>query len=224
MAYRSFFFAGGGTGGHIYPALAVAERLVELESKVNIHFFCSSRRIDERILAKTGFSFTKLPARGLSFNPVECTRFWVSMVKSYRIAKKTILQSDNPLIVGVGGFVAAPVCLAAHRLKVPVKLLNVDIVPGRANKVIARWADEIFVQFEDTAQYFGKNGSKINVVGCPIRKAFDNPSPYKAKKQLGLDENKKTLLITVHRAARPTSTRLCVCFWRGSVVLPTAGK
>jgi UDP-N-acetylglucosamine--N-acetylmuramyl-(pentapeptide) pyrophosphoryl-undecaprenol N-acetylglucosamine transferase len=196
MSLRSFFFAGGGTGGHIYPALAVAEKLTELEPTANIHFFCSPRRIDERILEKTGFAFTKLPARGLSFKPVECARFWVSMVKSYQAAKKTILKNNNPLVVGVGGFVAAPACLAAHRLRIPVKLLNVDIVPGRANKIIASWADEIFVQFDDTAKYFGKNGAKIRVVGCPLRRSFENPRPNESIKQLGLDENKKTLLIT----------------------------
>jgi len=196
MACRSFFFAGGGTGGHIYPALAVAERLAELEPKANIHFFCSYRAIDANILTKADFEYTKLPARGLSFKPVECVRFCSSMVKSHQIAKEAILKSVEPLVVGVGGFVAAPACLAAYRLHIPVKLLNVDIIPGRANKVIAHWADEIFVQFEDTAKYFGKNGGKTNVLGCPLRRAFENPKPYEAFGKLGLDEGKKILLIT----------------------------
>ena len=89
---------------------------------------------------------------------------------------------------------AAPVCLAAHRNRIPVALLNVDIVPGRANKIIARWAKEIFVQFDDTAKYFDK--AKVRVVGCPLREDFNKPEPEKAIEQLGLDKNKKTLLIT----------------------------
>jgi UDP-N-acetylglucosamine--N-acetylmuramyl-(pentapeptide) pyrophosphoryl-undecaprenol N-acetylglucosamine transferase len=99
-------------------------------------------------------------------------------------------------VIGVGGFVAAPVCLAAHKLKMPIVLLNVDIVPGRANKIIGRWADEIFVQFEDTRQYFTKRKASVNVVGCPLRSGFGNPEPGKVRSELGLDENKKTLLIT----------------------------
>ncbi len=112
------------------------------------------------------------------------------------MATETITQSKKTVVVGLGGFVAGPVCLAAHRHNVPVALLNVDIVPGRANKIIARWAEEIFVQFEDTVKYFAKGKSNVNVVGCPLRGGFINPEPEKALKQLGLDKKKKTLLIT----------------------------
>lgn len=98
------------------------------------------------------------------------------------------------MVLGLGGFIAAPVCLAAHRHRIPIALLNVDIVPGRANKIIARWAQEIFVQFDDTAKYFNK--TKVQVTGCPLRADFDKPEPEKAIEQLGLDKNKKTLLIT----------------------------
>jgi UDP-N-acetylglucosamine--N-acetylmuramyl-(pentapeptide) pyrophosphoryl-undecaprenol N-acetylglucosamine transferase len=100
------------------------------------------------------------------------------------------------MVVGAGGFVSAPVCLAAHRCKVPVVLLNVDIVPGRANKIISRWADEIFLQFEETAHYFARRSGKSTVVGCPLRSGFDNPEPDKAVEQLGLEKGKKTLLVT----------------------------
>jgi UDP-N-acetylglucosamine--N-acetylmuramyl-(pentapeptide) pyrophosphoryl-undecaprenol N-acetylglucosamine transferase len=81
-------------------------------------------------------------------------------------------------------------------LKAPLVLLNVDIIPGKANKLIARWADRIFVQFEETADYLGKRKPKATVVGCPLRSAFDNPNPGKAKADLALDRNKKILLIT----------------------------
>ena len=196
MAQRSFFFAGGGTGGHIYPAVAVAKRIVEKEPWVRIHFFCSERPIDAQILDKTGFEYTRLPAMGLSFKPGKLAGFCTSLVRSYAIAKRMIGKSGNCVVLGVGGFVAAPVCLAAHSLHVPVKLLNVDMVPGKANRVIARWADEIFVQFEETAKYFGKNRYKINVTGCPLRKGFGDANPAQIKRKLGLDLTKRTLLIT----------------------------
>lgn len=195
MDVKTFFFAGGGTGGHIYPALAVAEKLRKLQPQVKIHFFVSSRNIDAQILGKTNFEYTQLPATGLSLRPKELIRFFTTFFKSYKIAKEAISTAQNPVVVGVGGFVAAPVCRAGYKLKVPVALLNVDIVPGKANKVIAKWADEIFVQFEDTKDYLPRR-AKVNVVGCPIRSGFENPQPAKAKKELGLDENKKILLIT----------------------------
>ncbi|MHC4309400.1 MAG: UDP-N-acetylglucosamine--N-acetylmuramyl-(pentapeptide) pyrophosphoryl-undecaprenol N-acetylglucosamine transferase [Planctomycetota bacterium] len=196
MNGRSFFFAGGGTGGHIYPSIAVAEQIVKFEPTAKIHFFISERSIDEQILSKTSLEYSALPARGFSIWPGKLIGFCTSFLKSHGIAKRAIAECKSAVVIGVGGFIAAPVCLAAHRLKVPVVLLNVDIVPGRANKIIGRWANEIFLQFEDTRQYFGKRKTSINVVGCPLRSGFENPEPDKVSSELGLDENKKTLLIT----------------------------
>jgi len=196
MDGKSFFFAGGGTGGHIYPAIAIAERVIKLEPKAKVHFFCSTRSIDSQILSKTDFKCTRLPAKAFSARPGKFIGFWSSFLRSCRIAKDRLAESKNAVVVGVGGFVAAPVCWAAHKLKVPMVLLNVDIVPGRANKIIAHWADEIFVQFEDTKQYFGKRAAKVSAVGCPLRSGFDNPEPDKAIEQLGLERQKKILLIT----------------------------
>ncbi len=193
---NSFFFAGGATGGHIYPAIGVAEKIIKLKPDAKIHFFVSEREIDSQILSKTGFEYTALPARGFSIRPGKLIGFCICLLKSANTAKDIIAKSDTPAVVGVGGFVAAPVCWAAHRLKVPVALLNVDMVPGRANKIIGRWAKEVFVQFKETAKYFAKRTAAVNVVGCPLRAGFENARPDRAIEQLGLDKDKKILLIT----------------------------
>ena len=196
MSSATFFFAGGGTGGHLYPAIAVAEKLIKLSPDSKIHFFCSSRDIDKRVLGPAGFEYTQLPAKGFTVNPLKFFEFYKQFLASGRIAREKIKAAQNPVVIGVGGFVAAPVCRAAYKLKVPLKLLNVDIVPGKANRLIANWADEIFVQFDDTIGSFGSNKGKVEVVGCPLREAFSNPQPDKVLEQLGLDKNKKILLIT----------------------------
>jgi len=196
MSPECVFFAGGGTGGHIYPGLAVAEKIARLDSRVKVHFFCSDRPIDSQILSKTNFAFTELNAQKLSFGPVGFVRFIRSFFESHGIAKAKLSKSGSAVVVGIGGFVSAPVCRAAHRLKIPVKLINVDIVAGKANKLCARWADEVFVQFEDTKGYFAKRRLRVNVVGCPLRKEFDEPNPEKARAELGLESGKKVLLVT----------------------------
>ncbi|UCC99028.1 MAG: UDP-N-acetylglucosamine--N-acetylmuramyl-(pentapeptide) pyrophosphoryl-undecaprenol N-acetylglucosamine transferase [Phycisphaerales bacterium] len=217
MSDRCFFFAGGGTGGHIYPAIAVAEQIAKIEPTARIHFFCSTRPIDGRILGQTHFDYRALPAKGFSVRPRKLIDFYKSFRKSYSTAKEVIGESWNSVVVGSGGFVSAPVCWAAHKCRVPVALINVDIVPGRANRLITRWADEVFVQFEETARYFarprvfrresgrragqGKSASgrlapKVSVVGCPLRSGFANPQPDEAIRQLGLDSHKKILLVT----------------------------
>jgi len=196
MHGKSFLFAGGGTGGHVYPAIALAEQIVKLEPGAKIHFLCSTRSIDVRILSKTDFEYTQLPAKGFSAQPGRLIGFFPSFFKSCRIAKQMLAESDKAVVIGLGGFVSAPVCWAAHRRKVAIVLLNVDVLPGRANRIIARWADEIFVQFEETAQYFKKSRAAISAVGCPLRSGFANPEPDRATERLGLDANKKILLIT----------------------------
>lgn len=193
---KHLFFAGGGTGGHIYPAIAVAEQIAKIEPAATIQFFCSTRSIDERVLGPTGFEHISLPAKGFAFRLRGLIGFCRSFLESYKTAKQAISECKNAVVIGAGGFVSAPVCLAAHRANIPIALLNVDIVPGRANKIIARWADEIFVQFEETARYFAAGKAKASVVGCPLRSGFKNPEPNKAIPQLGLDNEKRILLIT----------------------------
>ena len=215
MDDKCFFFAGGGTGGHIYPAVAVAEQIAKLRPAARIHFFCSTRGIDEKILGRTGFEHTALPARGFSVGARRLIDFCTSFCESYKTAKEAISRAGNAVVIGAGGFVSAPVCLAAHRLKVPIALLNVDILPGRANKIIARWASEIFVQFQDTVQAFGKNAGKVSVVGCPLRSGFAVPKPDRAREKLGLDGDKKTLLITgASSGSRNINTAVCALLER----------
>jgi UDP-N-acetylglucosamine--N-acetylmuramyl-(pentapeptide) pyrophosphoryl-undecaprenol N-acetylglucosamine transferase len=196
MSPRSFFFAGGGTGGHIYPAIAVAEKIKELSPDSHIHFFCSNKRIDKTVLEQTPFESTELPAKGFSIKPKQFLEFISAFKKSTQIARAELSKSSNSIVIGCGGFVAAPVCWAAKKNNIPVKLINVDIVPGRANKLLQRFADEIFLQFEDTKKLFKKTKAKIRVTGCPLRGAFINPKPQNAIDELGLDKNKNILLVT----------------------------
>ena len=193
---KCFIFAGGGTGGHLYPAIAVAEQIKILEPKSRILFLCSSRNIDEYILSQTGFEFQALDAKTFPSRPGQVIDFFKSFRNCYKIAVHEFSKSKKTVVIGSGGFVSGPVCLAAHKKKVPLTLLNVDIVPGKANKIIARWAKEIFVQFEDTAAYFKKSKAKISALGCPLRNDFLNLQPERAIEQLNLDPDKKILLIT----------------------------
>jgi len=195
MSSGCFFFAGGGTGGHIYPAIAVAEKIIVIQPNAKIHFFVSDRDIDSQILSKTSFPYTKLSAKGFSFHPGRLFEFCRCFLKSTRLARQIMVENEAAVLVGAGGFVAAPACWTAHKLKIPVALLNIDSVPGRANKIIARWADEIFVQFEETSNYFAGCRAAVNVVGCPLRSDFENPEPQKVKSNLNLDKNKRILLV-----------------------------
>ena len=196
MTKKTFFFAGGGTGGHIYPGLAVAEKIKSMAPDCDIYFFISQRQIDKTILDNTSFNYTQLPATGLYLKPADLINFFTNFAKSSKIAKQKLSSSQNPVVIGTGGFVAAPVCRIAYKLKIPVKLINTDLIPGKANRFLARYTESIFTQFEQTSEYLPKYTSRIKVTGCPLRAAFENPDPSAAVKDLQLDPQKKTLLVT----------------------------
>lgn len=189
-----YIFAGGGTGGHIYPAIAVAQQIRNIDPDANITFFCSNRPIDSHILSKTPFEFITLDAKSPSPRPDKLLSFLISLKKCYSKAKKHL--SGRSVVIGTGGFVSVPIVLAASRMKIPISLINVDMVPGKANKLLARLAKEIFLQFDDTKKYFKNTKAKLTITGCPLRQQFQNPNPEEITNNLNLDKNKKTLLIT----------------------------
>jgi UDP-N-acetylglucosamine--N-acetylmuramyl-(pentapeptide) pyrophosphoryl-undecaprenol N-acetylglucosamine transferase len=189
-----YIFAGGGTGGQIYPAIAVAQQIKNIDPDADITFFCSNRPIDSHILSKTPFEFIALDAKSPSPRPDKLISFLISLKKCYSKAKKHL--SGRSVVIGTGGFVSVPIVLAASRMKLPISLINVDIVPGKANKMLARFADEIFLQFEDTKKYFPNTKAKLTVTGCPLREDFFKPNAESMIGKLNLDKNKKTLLIT----------------------------
>jgi len=194
-----YFFAGGGTGGHIYPALSIAEQIRKINPDVSITFFCSDRRIDSQILAGSGFKYVSLVGGGFSIRPDKLVSFFAAVIKNFRTAQQYITEaasSGRIVVVGVGGFVSMPVILAAYKNKAGVGILNVDAVPGKANRLLASLAQEVFVQFEDTAAKFSKCRAQVTVAGCPLRESFVHPQRDKVISELGLCSDKKTLVVT----------------------------
>jgi UDP-N-acetylglucosamine--N-acetylmuramyl-(pentapeptide) pyrophosphoryl-undecaprenol N-acetylglucosamine transferase len=194
---RTYIFAGGGTGGHLYPAIAVAQQITRLDPEGKVMFLCSNRPIDASILSTAGYEHIPLPAKGLSLRPDRLAGFVVSQVKAYRVAWKRLEGlAGRGVLISVGGFASAPAVWAARRLGMPITMINVDFVPGKANKLLGRLALKIFVQFEDTQRYFKGKENAVVVTGCPLRDAFSRPDRKRAIEQLGIDPGKRTLLVT----------------------------
>jgi UDP-N-acetylglucosamine--N-acetylmuramyl-(pentapeptide) pyrophosphoryl-undecaprenol N-acetylglucosamine transferase len=125
-------------------------------------------------------------------------QFLRSFSAAKKIVKQTIISdsSDKKIVFSVGGFVSASAVFAAKDFKIPVAMLNIDAVPGKANKLLAHRARDIFVQFEKTAPYFGRNRRKVTTTGCPLRSGFFNPDPQAVITALSLSPKKKILLVT----------------------------
>ncbi|RNC82434.1 MAG: UDP-N-acetylglucosamine--N-acetylmuramyl-(pentapeptide) pyrophosphoryl-undecaprenol N-acetylglucosamine transferase [Phycisphaera sp.] len=193
-------FAGGGTGGHIQPNLAIAEQLaVLIPESVRGTFVTSERSIDAKVLADEaieGLGFDQLvsPAKPIAMKPMALARFvlnWGGSVRAGRRAIRELKETcDRVVVVSTGGFVSPGVAMGARAEGVPSVLVNLDAVPGKANRLMQRWA---------TRQLTSAPTSDARLERiAPIvrRRMLDPPSQEEARAHFGFDVSRHTLLVT----------------------------
>lgn len=186
----TILFAGGGTGGHIVPNLAVVDRLQEMGVAFTPHFLVSARAIDAKVMAGRGIAFTPLPAQPLSLHPVKFMTFAKNLVGGAKAdALRVMRASGAKAVVATGGFVSAPVVLAARQAGIPVALVSLDAVPGKANKLAAPFVTQHFSAYPVP-------GGKTEVVGPLLRRGVvSRKKPEDARVALGMDPHKPLLLV-----------------------------
>ncbi|MEQ8770802.1 MAG: glycosyltransferase [Phycisphaerales bacterium] len=187
----SYIFAGGGTGGHIFPAIALAEALAERQPDARFEWLVSDRTIDSTILSARDRAHTPIPAKPFVVSPMGLARFVGSWGASVRAARQRLqdAKAHGPaVLVAMGGFVCPPAVQAARAERVPVALVNLDAVPGRANRWVAKRAEHVI----SACPAFG-----WDVVG-PIVRAEALPSGDAAacRAALGLDPDVPTLFVS----------------------------
>jgi UDP-N-acetylglucosamine--N-acetylmuramyl-(pentapeptide) pyrophosphoryl-undecaprenol N-acetylglucosamine transferase len=194
----TILFAGGGTGGHLYPGIAVAQSLVRIAPQVKPVFLCTMREIDRVILEPTGFEFIPQPIVPPVRTIAGLLKFW----RGWRQTKdlvRSLLPGKNPAAaLGLGGYAAGVAIREASEKKVPCALLNPDVIPGKANQFLMKSAKAVYCQFEATAEHVaGSNRYKLKVTGCPIRADMQSlPDRSDAAQRLGLEPQLRTLVIT----------------------------
>ncbi|MCP4834972.1 MAG: UDP-N-acetylglucosamine--N-acetylmuramyl-(pentapeptide) pyrophosphoryl-undecaprenol N-acetylglucosamine transferase [Phycisphaera sp.] len=184
-------FAGGGTGGTVGPGIAIAERLAEMASSIEVVFLCSDRPVDRRLLEPGGWDHRPTPARSPGVRPGTAIRFLHGWHATRRIARTVLDPAAGCRVVALGGFVAPPVVREAVRRGVPVDLLNLDAVAGRANRWIARRATRRFTAVPSDLPDAG------DAIGVPLRRAVLAEGPASRHREaLGLRPDLLTLLVT----------------------------
>ncbi len=185
--------AGGGTGGHIAPGLAIAERIRSLHPSARTIFACSSRAIDASMLREAGAEFAPIRAQPFSTDPRKFIRFLVGITRGRADARALIARTKPDWIVSLGGFVTPVVARAGRRAGVRVLLVNLDATPGRANRLVARSA----TQTVSAVAVPGIPGFATAVIGMPIRRIAIAPASKElCRAELGLDPAVPVLLIT----------------------------
>lgn len=188
--------AAGGSGGHIFPAVALAQELKDKKIGIDILFIGSNKVLDRRIFEKEGFRYALLSANKLPYKATPglllfAIKFLFDILKSF-----IIIASYRPSrVVGFGGYVSGPVMIAASILRIPSIVHEQNVVPGRANSFSFRLADKIAISFEDTAKSLGPFAKKIIFTGNPIRISMLKNDRLGGMNKLGLNNDKFTILV-----------------------------
>lgn len=187
--------SGGGTGGHIFPALSIADELRE-RLNAEILFVGAENRMEMTRVPEAGYEIIGLPVAGF-FRQKIWKNFGVlrKLFRSLKLSRKIIRDFKPDIAIGVGGYASGPTLKAAQRAGVPTLLQEQNSYAGVTNKLLAKKADKICVAYEGMERFFP--GDRIVMTGNPIRKALldNNISRKDARESFGIDADKPTLLV-----------------------------
>jgi UDP-N-acetylglucosamine--N-acetylmuramyl-(pentapeptide) pyrophosphoryl-undecaprenol N-acetylglucosamine transferase len=176
-------FAGGGTGGHIYPNVAIVEKLAALRADLTPYFLVSDRPGDAAVLDRLGYRYARSPVRPLPrlSRPLEVARFLWRWRQAVAAVRALLASQPIAALVATGGFVSGPAIVAAARMGLPRALVNLDALPGRANRRLARSASQVLTVYPSAVL------PTATPIGFPLRAASRTPgSRAEARAALGL--------------------------------------
>lgn len=192
--YR-FLFAGGGTGGHLFPAIAVAEKIRSTLPEADILFVGTKSRIEGRVVPELGFKFSPIWIKGFSRKlNLDIFLFPVKLVISVVQSLLINFKFKPCVAIGTGGYVAGPAILGSSILGAKIILIEQNSYPGVTTKLLQKCADEIHISYEESKKYF-KDKSKLYLTGNPVRENLIRINKSDALKKFGLTDKYKTLLI-----------------------------
>jgi UDP-N-acetylglucosamine--N-acetylmuramyl-(pentapeptide) pyrophosphoryl-undecaprenol N-acetylglucosamine transferase len=162
--------AAGGTGGHIYPGIAVAKEIMRRDASSQVLFIGTARGLETKIVPDNGFQLSLINSAGLKSKGVkEQIKGLAVLPKSFIEARQIIRQFRPHVVVGAGGYVSGPVLLMAAIMGVPTLVMDSNALPGFTNRRLAWFVDKAALTFEESLPYFGKKGV---VTGNPVRHEF----------------------------------------------------
>jgi UDP-N-acetylglucosamine--N-acetylmuramyl-(pentapeptide) pyrophosphoryl-undecaprenol N-acetylglucosamine transferase len=162
--------AAGGTGGHIYPGIAVAQEIKRRDANAKVRFVGTARGLESRLVPQAGFELTLIDSSGLkNVNLAARVRGLAMLPKSFLSTLSLLKEFKPDVVVGAGGYVSGPVVLTAALVKRPTLVMESNALPGWTNRVLARYVDRAAVSFEEALPFFR---GKAVVTGNPVRREF----------------------------------------------------
>ena len=185
-------FTCGGTGGHINPAIAVANIWKERHPDSKILFIGGQDNMEEELVPKAGYELIALPmcsiSRGKNFKAIKRnTKAVYLTAKAVAKCKKILKEFDADIVVGTGGYASFPALMAASKLHIPTFVHESNAMPGLTTRMIADRVDKVLVCFPQSAKHY-RHPERVEVVGMPVRREFIYTKKTDARKELALDE------------------------------------
>jgi UDP-N-acetylglucosamine--N-acetylmuramyl-(pentapeptide) pyrophosphoryl-undecaprenol N-acetylglucosamine transferase len=192
--YR-FLFAGGGTGGHLFPAVAVAEKIKSKIPDAEILFVGSKSKIEAKVVPSLGFKFCPIWIKGFNRKfSIENILFPFKVIVSIMQSIVININFKPQVAIGSGGYAAGPAIYASSLFGTKIILLEQNSYPGITTRLLEKYADEIHISFDDSKKYL-KHPGKIYTTGTPVRESLNSIDKASALKNFNLDPSKKTLLV-----------------------------
>lgn len=180
---------GGGTGGHIYPAIAIADKFKEMDPETQILYVGNDEGIEKDIVPKSGYELALVDARWLDKSNVwQLVKTGARVAKGTLEARRVIKKFKPDVVIGTGGYVCFPVIAAAKMYGAKTFLHEQNAYPGLANRTLEKHVDRVFLGFKDAQKYF-KNPEKCIETGNPVRKSFFTLDKEQARKKLGFKKD-----------------------------------
>ncbi|MBQ2730017.1 MAG: undecaprenyldiphospho-muramoylpentapeptide beta-N-acetylglucosaminyltransferase [Clostridia bacterium] len=187
---------GGGTGGHVNPALAIAQTIKENEPDSEIAFVGTPRGIENKLVPAKGYKLYHVDVMGLrrSLSLKNIKAAYLALTSPLK-AKKIIKEFKPDVVIGTGGYVSWPVCKAASKMGIPTALHESNAVPGMAVRMLSGSADRIFLNFEKAGKGLDCP-EKLMLVGCPMLGTFASTSKEEARKKLGIPKDAECVILS----------------------------
>jgi UDP-N-acetylglucosamine--N-acetylmuramyl-(pentapeptide) pyrophosphoryl-undecaprenol N-acetylglucosamine transferase len=188
-------FAAGGTGGHIYPAIAVADELKKVNENIKIKFIGAKGKIEEKIIPANGYELETIDIIGFkrSLSLKNLTAVYKLFI-ALKVTKKILRGFAPDLVFGTGGYVSGPVLKSAAKLSIKTAVHEGNYYPGITVKLLSGYADKVIVNFAGTKKYLKRNDN-VTVMPYPVRKNLVKIPKDEAQKIYGLDKGKRTLFV-----------------------------
>jgi len=178
--HRRIIISGGGTGGHVFPAISIADALRRIDPSVEILFVGAEGRMEMEKVPAAGYNIVGLPVAGIDRkNILRNISVLFKLIKSLRLAGKTLKEFNPDVVVGVGGYASAPVMRQAERMGIPVLIQEQNSTAGITNKMLAKKASAICVAYDGMEKDFP--AGKIIKTGNPVRQNLDNLKNLRAE-------------------------------------------